>query len=85
MGNLHKIPFRLRRLRNRTLVAAARLPPKLGTAQPHELLFALRVKIGMSQAEAAARTGISQPAWQELESGSRDGGVGTWRRAFASL
>ena len=85
MGNLHRLPLRLRRLLNRILVVAGGTAPDIRVAAPHELLFAVRVRIGMSQAEAAARAGISQPTWQELESGRRDAGIRSWRRAFAGL
>ncbi|OIO10172.1 MAG: hypothetical protein AUJ52_04830 [Elusimicrobia bacterium CG1_02_63_36] len=70
---------------NRILVVAGGTAPDIRVAAPHELLFAVRVRIGMSQAEAAARAGISQPTWQELESGRRDAGIRSWRRAFAGL
>lgn len=68
------------------MVAAAKsLPPQTRSADPAGLLFAARVKSGMSQREAAERAGLTQQYWHALESGRRDAGISTWRRAFNGL
>lgn len=85
MGRLHRLPLQLQRLLNRLLIAVRRLPSSVQPEKPGDLLFALRVKIGISQAEAAKRAGLTQQYWYTLESGKRDAGIATWRRAFDGL
>lgn len=53
--------------------------------RPGDALFAARVKVGMSQAEAGRRAGMTQPHWHALEAGKTDASLTTWRRAFDAL
>jgi len=70
---------------NRLSVVVRSIPDEVLAAFPHEILFAARVKAGLSQAEAAVRAGFSQQYWQQLESGKRDASVEIWRRAFDGI
>ncbi|OIO05671.1 MAG: hypothetical protein AUJ52_13325 [Elusimicrobia bacterium CG1_02_63_36] len=85
MGKLVNLPLRVKRVLNRLVVFARSAPPTWKSAAPGELLWAARVKIGMSQAEAAHRAGIRQQHWHELESGKKDARLSTWKRAFEGL
>ena len=85
MGKLHALPLRLRRALNKLTLFARDAPAEAARTAPGQLLWAARVKIGMSQTEAAERAGMAQTHWHALESGKTDARLSTWERAFKAL
>ncbi|OIO09258.1 MAG: hypothetical protein AUJ52_06720 [Elusimicrobia bacterium CG1_02_63_36] len=85
MGNLYSLPMRLRRALNKLAVFSRSAPRAAGETELFELLWAARVKVGMSQSEAANRARIPQQYWHDLESGKKDARISTWKRAFQAL
>jgi DNA-binding XRE family transcriptional regulator len=69
---------------NELIVYSGKAPRRAAPA-PHELLRAYRATLKMSQADLAARAGMSQPQVARLESGEVDAHWGTWTRLFGAM